>query len=136
MGMPSRRRTPLLCAEPLLRIIAPVEECSPKDDAEDELRSRFLHLTEVELPAVARERRWGIRFDHCFKRICLDHAFGGPWYSSIRRPAVRYLQGDSLARAVHCAEELVEGDAVLLAERNRASLRWRGKLPKQTESSL
>ncbi|MBV8708906.1 MAG: hypothetical protein JO182_28065 [Acidobacteriaceae bacterium] len=27
------------------------------------------------LPQIAKEQQWPIRFDHCFKRICLDNAF-------------------------------------------------------------
>ena len=87
----------------------------------------FLHLTEVVLPATARAERWPIRFDHCFKRICLDHAFSAPWYKHLPRPAVRHLQGEALASAVRCATELVEGGAFLLAQRNAESLGWRGK---------
>ncbi len=89
---------------------------------------RLKQLTEELLPARAREFRWPIRLDHCFKRICFDAAFGDVWYRHLKRPAERHLTGEPLARALGCAEELFAGDASLLAERNRQSLAWRGKL--------
>ena len=89
---------------------------------------QFKHLTETSLPARARAERWPIRLDHCFKRICLDYAFQDVWYNHLRRPAERHLAGESLARAVRCAEELLTGSRLLLDERNTASLRYRGKL--------
>ncbi len=90
--------------------------------------ARFKELTERTLPELARRQRWPIRLDHCFKRICLDHAFGDVWYNHLPRPAERHLQGEPLLRAVACAEALALGDRALLNERNAASLRWRGKL--------
>ncbi len=90
--------------------------------------SRFKQLTEVALPAKAREQRWPIRLDHCFKRICLDYAFEDVWYKHLPKPAERHLAGDALQRAVRCAEEFLAGDRALLDERNTASLRYRGKL--------
>ena len=105
-----------------------VEGVSSADPGRQALLARFKHLTEVALPARARERRWPIRFDHCFKRICLDHAFGDVWYNHLRKPAQRYLEGEPLDRAVECAEQLLQQGAPLLEPRNEASLRWRGKL--------
>lgn len=89
--------------------------------------ARFKHLTEFALPALAREQRWPIRLDHCFKRICLDYAFEDVWYNHIPKPAERHLTGAPLSRAVHCAEELLSTGLSLLKERNAASLRYRGK---------
>lgn len=89
---------------------------------------RLKDLTEAVLPALAKERRWPIRLDHCFKRICFDHAFGDVWYNHLQRPAERHLEGEALQRALTCAEELAAGDDDLLRQRNRDSLRWRGKL--------
>lgn len=91
---------------------------------------RFKELTEEVLPARAREGRWPIRLDHCFKRICLDHAFGDVWYKHLARPAERHLQGDALGRATACAEELLAAGLPVLRERDAASLRYRGKRPK------
>ena len=89
--------------------------------------ARWKQLTEHILPARAREHHWPIRLDHCFKRTCLDHAFGDVWYAHLPRPAERYLHGEALARAVACAEALAAGDRPLLDRRNAESLRYRGK---------
>ncbi len=56
--------------------------------------TQFNLLTEQTLPTRARELHWPIRLDHCFKRICLDHAFQAPWHTKIPRPAYRHLTGD------------------------------------------
>ncbi len=93
--------------------------------------ARFKVLTEQTLPALAREGRWPIRLDHCFKRICLDHAFGDVWYKHLPRPAERHLGGEALGRALACAEELASEGRTLLRERDSASLRYRGKAPKR-----
>ena len=90
--------------------------------------ARFKHLTEHALPALAREHRWPIRLDHCFKRICLDHAFEDVWHRHLPRPAERHLTGPPLTRALQCAEDLATSDLALLRSRNEESLRYRGKL--------
>lgn len=90
--------------------------------------ARFKQLTETVLPELARGERWPIRLDHCFKRICLDHAFEDVWYGHLPKPAERHLSGEALERAVACAEELARHGRPLLDERNTASLRYRGKL--------
>ncbi len=95
---------------------------------EREAIARFKYLTEVALPQRARDEHWPLRFDHCFKRVCLDHAFGGEWYSFIARPAERNLKGDALLRAVLCAEEILDQGKPLLNTRNQQSLSYRGKL--------
>lgn len=87
----------------------------------------FKHLTETLLPALAAEQRWPIRLDHCFKRICLDHAFGDVWYNHLREPAERHLAGEALQRAVQGAEDILVQGRDLLEVRNAASLRYRGK---------
>ena len=93
--------------------------------------ARFKRLTEHELPARAQAEAWPIRLDHCFKRICLDHAFGDVWYNLLARPAERHLAGEALDRALGCAEALLIGDRALLDERDDASLRYRGKRAKR-----
>ena len=90
--------------------------------------ARFKELTEVVLPGIARAGRWPIHLDHCFKRICLDHAFEDVWYRHLPKPAERHLSGAALERAVACAEALARDGRPLLEERNAASLRYRGKL--------
>ena len=90
--------------------------------------AHFKYLTEVALPERARVERWPLRLDHCFKRVCLDHAFGGEWYRFIAKPAERNPQGEALLRAVQCAEEILQQGRPLLDTRNRQSLLYRGKL--------
>ena len=81
----------------------------------------------MELPARARAERWPLRLDHCFKRVCLDSAFGDVWYNHLRKPAERHMEGEALRRAVACAEEIAAGGVPVLREKNAASLAWRGK---------
>ena len=92
--------------------------------------AHFKHLTETTLPALARQHRWPIRLDHCFKRICLDHAFADVWYKHLPRPAERHLAGLPLARAIACAEAIAAQGLPVLQQRNTESLRYRGKLPR------
>jgi hypothetical protein len=89
--------------------------------------ARFKHLTEVALPALAREQHWPIRLDHCFKRICLDATFNDVWYNHLPRPAERHLSGESLSRAIACAEAILAEGRPTLDLRNADSLRFRGK---------
>ena len=89
--------------------------------------AHFKNLTELTLPALAREHRWPIRLDHCFKRICLDAAFNDVWYNHLPRPAERHLEGEPLARAIRCAESIVAEGLPTLTLRNAESLRYRGK---------
>lgn len=91
------------------------------------LVERFKALTETALPARAREGRWPLRHDHCFKRVCLDWACGDCWYRRLAKPAERHLAGELLERSVRCAEEILAGGLPVLRERNGMSLRWRGK---------
>lgn len=91
------------------------------------LQKRWLHLTRVTLPTLARTRDWPVRNDHCFQRILLDHAVGGCWYDHIaERPAYRHLDADRLAAAVALGEAVAAGSADLHAL-NAQSLAWRGK---------
>ncbi len=88
---------------------------------------RWLELTRSSLPAVAEERGWPVRLDHCFQRILLDNACGCRWYDAIaRRPAYRYAPDAVLERAVAVGEALLAGEADL-HQLNRRSLQWRGK---------
>ena len=94
----------------------------------DERERRWLALTREVMPALARERGWPVRADHCFQRILLDHACGGQWYDAIAaRPAYRHATDAQLDAAVALGEAVVAGEADLAAL-NRQSLMWRGKL--------
>ena len=92
---------------------------------------RWFALTRVELPALAGTRDWPVHRDHCFQRILLDNAVGGPWRDHIAAPAYRHAGEDVLSKAILLGEAAVSGQADL-AELNRRSLEWRGKLPRQS----
>ena len=88
------------------------------------LLARWLDLTRRVLPGMAREHGWPIRHDHCFMRVCLDHAIGAPWHTQVRRPAVRHLTDAQLQDAVAWAGRIA-ADPALLPALNRQSLAWR-----------
>ena len=93
----------------------------------ERLEAEWLALTRERLPALAGERGWPVRFDHCFQRILLDHACGGRWYDHIaRRPAYRHAPDATLDEAVRLGRAAARGEADLHAL-NERSLRWRGK---------
>ncbi len=86
--------------------------------------ARWLELTREVLPAMADKHGWPIRFDHCFMRVFLDDAMGGPWHRVVRRPAIRHMETAALRRAVEAAERVVERPETLEGL-NRQSLLWR-----------
>ena len=90
------------------------------------LVDRWLGLTRTVLPGMAAERRWPIRLDHCFMRVCLDAALGVRWDTVVRRPAIRHLSDAQLRRAVAQAEAIVAEPGLLL-RLNADSLRLRGR---------
>ena len=45
---------------------------TPADEDRGALEARWLDLTRRTLPGLSAERRWPVRFDHCFQRILLD----------------------------------------------------------------
>ena len=91
------------------------------------LERRWLELTREELPAIAGERRWPVRFDHCFQRILLDNACGTVWYDRIgKRPAYAHASDTILRDAVALGERVLSGEAELWPL-NDSSLLWRGK---------
>ncbi|MGI4756462.1 MAG: hypothetical protein ACRYGF_06390 [Janthinobacterium lividum] len=89
--------------------------------------AEWKRLTEKVLPALAKQHRWPLQLDHCFKRVCLDFAFQDVWYRHVQKPAERHMGADALARAIGCALEIVHCGESLLRERNEESLRYRGK---------
>jgi hypothetical protein len=92
-----------------------------------ELEREWLHLTRATLPALALDRSWPVKADHCFQRILLDNALGGRWYDHVAaRPAYRHVDAEALDRAVELARAAVQGE-VDLTDLNRRSLAWRGR---------
>lgn len=87
-------------------------------------------LIGVHMPAVAKERAWPVRFDHCFSRILLDNACGGVWYDKVPRPAYRHTDQKEVREAYALGLSVLRGSACLHTL-NRASLYYRGKLPCQ-----
>ncbi|KQU61878.1 GCN5-related N-acetyltransferase [Sphingomonas sp. Leaf339] len=97
------------------------------DQTRRALEAEWLHLTRVELPALAAARDWPVRADHCFQRILLDNAFGGRWYDHIpRRPAYAHAAPEMLAHAIAIGRTAIAGQADM-DDLNRRSLAWRGK---------
>ena len=96
----------------------------------DALVSHWFELTRERMPALAAERGWPVRFDHCFQRILLDNAVGAKWATRIAAPAFMKASEDVLSQAIRLGEACVAGDANL-AELNRQSLRYRDKLRSQ-----
>ena len=90
--------------------------------------ARFKEFTEIVLPEIARREHWPLRFDHCFKRVCLDNACGGVWYDYIRKPAEKHITAEQLLRANELAEAIANEGQPRLQELNKNSLRWRSKL--------
>lgn len=86
--------------------------------------ARWLDLMRRVLPGMAGAHGWPIRFDHCFMRVCLDHALCAAWHTKVRRPAIRHLTDSQLHDAIACAERIV-ADPALLPALNRQSLLWR-----------
>ena len=97
----------------------------PVDTARAGLERRWLELTRRTMPALATERGWPVRADHCFQRILLDNACGGRWYDHVSgRPAYAHAPADVLARATALGEAAVAGRASL-DDLNARSLAWR-----------
>ena len=103
----------------------PADDSGPAS-AHATLVDRWLVLTRTVLPALAAERRWPIRLDHCFMRVCLDAALGVRWDTVVRRPAIRHLSDAQLRRAVAQAEAII-AEPDLLLRLNADSLRLRDR---------
>ncbi len=95
--------------------------------ARDALVARWLDLSRRVLPGMAAAQGWPIRLDHCFMRVCLDEAMGGPWTAVLRRPAIRSMTEAQLLATIGVAEAIVARPA-LLAGLNARSLEHRRAL--------
>lgn len=98
-------------------------------------RAFWRDLVERRLPEAARGHPdWPVRLDHCFARILLDHACGGPWRDSVKPPAHAHMPPDRLEAAIALGEAVLAGEADL-HRLNRRSLAWRGKLRNEIHDS-
>lgn len=95
-----------------------------------ELQDRYLELTRVELPAVARQNGWSVQEDHCFMRIILDQLFQDCWYNHLdkRLTAYKQLGVQQLTQCVEMGQRILDGDMDALTSWNDESLKWRGKI--------
>ena len=105
----------------------PVQERLEKDAERGRLEQRWLELTRVVLPRVAKTNGWPISQDHCFQRVLLDAACDGRWYDRIEgRPAYKAASEMILASAISFGEVILH-DPACLARLDRQSLTYRGK---------
>jgi RimJ/RimL family protein N-acetyltransferase len=99
----------------------------PGPDRVCALQARWRDLVDRRLPDAARGRAgWPVRLDHCFARILLDNACGGPWRESVAAPVWANMPPARLAAAIELGEAVLAGRADLDLL-NRRSLQWRGK---------
>jgi RimJ/RimL family protein N-acetyltransferase len=89
-------------------------------------RAHWRDLVACRLPEAARPG-WPVHRDHCFARILLDNACGGPWRDCVAAPAHANMPADGLDHAIALGEAVLDGRADL-ALLNRRSLAWRGKI--------
>jgi hypothetical protein len=97
----------------------------------DQLRNRYLQLTNQMLPALANTRQFPVRFNHCFQRIVLDNLLGCCWYEVLDRgkePAYKQLSEEQLEGAIALAESIISQPDEYLQHLNQNSLEWRGKI--------
>ncbi|MGI4852977.1 MAG: hypothetical protein ACRYF4_02880 [Janthinobacterium lividum] len=107
---------------------------TPVDDRATRV-AEWKRLTEQVLPALAKQHRWPLRLDHCFKRVCLDFAYDDVWYDHVQKPAERHMSDEALQGSIACANEIVEQGVPLLRLRNEASLRVRALARIRTASA-
>lgn len=97
----------------------------------EELRQRYLELVNRELPALAKQRQFPVRFNHCFARIILDNLFACCWYEALDRKqgaAYKQLSPEQLQQAIAIAQAIIDRPDAYIEELNQNSLRWRNKL--------
>lgn len=90
------------------------------------LIASWVRLTREVMPALAGERGWPVRFDHCFQHILLDNTVGGRWRESVAAPAWRNALDTVLMDALALGNAAVGGRTDLGAL-NARSLAWRKK---------
>lgn len=94
------------------------------------LRAQYLDLINNQLPAIAVDRKFPVRFNHCFARIVLDNLFGDVWYNHLDRktPAYKQLSEYQLKCAIDICTDIAVRPNQCINQLNSNSLRWRGKL--------
>lgn len=99
------------------------------------LQRNWRDLVDRRLPQAARARPdWPVRLDHCFARILLDNACGGPWRESVAPPAWANMPPERLAVAIDLGEAVL-AETADLGLLNRRSLAWRGKVRRAVSAS-
>ncbi len=92
-------------------------------------RRRWRALVDERLPEAASGRPdWPVSRNHCFARILLDNACGGPWRESVAPPAWANMPPERLDVALALGEAVLAGRQDL-AVLNHRSLLWRRKRP-------
>lgn len=100
----------------------------------EKLHEEYLHLTNEVLPSLAKQRKFPVRFNHCFQRIILDNLFGCCWYDALDKrkgAAYKQLNKNQLEAAIYLAKKIISQPDTYIEELNNNSLRWRGKLKSQ-----
>merc|ERR1740130_665640 len=112
---------------------------SPRKGSRQALSEEYMQLTKVELPRLAASvKGFPIRFDHCFQRVALDHAFSGCWYDHLDRkkgPAIKQISTPALTRAVAVCHRMVSEGPGTVRQFDAMSLRWRGKEQKKRQKT-
>lgn len=97
----------------------------------EELRQEYLYITNEVLPNLAKQRKFPVRFNHCFQRIILDNLFGCCWYDVLDKSqgaAYQQLNATQLEKAISLAKAIISQPDEYIEQLNNNSLRWRGKL--------
>ncbi len=97
----------------------------------EELGKEYLQLTNEVLPNLAKQRKFPVRFNHCFQRIILDNLFGCCWYDVLDKSqgaAYQQLNATQLEKAISLASSIISQPDEYIQQLNYNSLRWRGKL--------
>lgn len=103
-----------------------IDEWTDSRDRRAEAIRRFDRLTNEVLPRLASEGEgWSVRFDHCFRRICLDCAVGGEWTEEIDRPATENMTEAQAVAALEVAAECIRTGPEGTSWRNGESLAYR-----------
>lgn len=96
----------------------------------ENLREKYLELTEEKLPKKAKKNNWEIRFDHCFQRVTLDNIFNDEWYGYLDHrsdiPAYKQMSRRQLMEAINIAKQMYNSEEKM-EELNQKSLDYRDK---------